>query len=147
MAVLCVDTLPRAAKAKAFTVKSGRGLVVTTTADLVVPTITMYYEIHAHHYAIKKKAIDLEALAADRDIIFYLNDTLEALKECKKINDAIDDAKKDIHGCTERLTERIQQNNRKIADILVSHKAGHKRDSQPCDLRECARHESTALED
>jgi uncharacterized protein YoxC len=122
MAVLCVDTLPRAAKAKGFTVNSRRGIVVTTSMDLVVPTITMYYEIHAQHYAIREKAIDLEALAADRDIVFYLNDTLGALEECKKINDAIDDAKKDIHGCTERLTERIQKNNRKIAEILARHR-------------------------
>jgi hypothetical protein len=121
MAVLCVDTLPRTAKAKGFTVNSGRGIVVTTSMDLVVPTIAMYYDIHAQHYAIKKKAIDLETLAADRDIIFYLNDTLEALKECKKINDAIDDTRKDIHGCTERLAERIQKNNRKIAEILAKH--------------------------
>ena len=135
MAILCVDSLPRNAKAKGFTVNSGYGIVVVTSMDLVVPTITMYYEIHAQHYAIRKKAIDLEALAADKDIVFYLNDTLEALKECKKINDAIDDAKKDIHGCTERLTERIQKNNRKIADILASHRVGHKGDSQPCDLR------------
>jgi len=98
MAILCVDSLPRNAKAKGFTVNSGYGIVVVTSMDLVVPTITMYYEIHAQHYAIRKKAIDLEALAADKDIVFYLNDTLEALKECKKINDAIDDAKKDIHG-------------------------------------------------
>jgi hypothetical protein len=147
MAILCVDSLPRNAKAKGFTVNSGYGIVVVTSMELVVPTITMYYEIHAQHYAVRKKAIDLEALGADRDIVFYLNDTLEALKECKKINDAIDDAKKDIHGCTERLTERIQKNNRKIADILASHRADHKRDSQPYDSRECARHGSAALED
>jgi len=146
MAILCVDSLPRTAKGKGFTVNSGRGIVVVTSMELVVPTITIYYEIHAQHYAIKRKAMDLESLAADKDIVFYLNDSLEALKECKKINDAVDDAKKDIHGCTERLTERIQKNNRKIADILASHKAGDKRDSQPCDLRGCARHESTALE-
>jgi len=121
MALLCVDTLPRTAKARGFTINHGRGIVVITSMELVIPTIAMYYEIHAQHYAIKKKAIDLEALTADKDISFYLNDSLEALKECKKINDTIDDAKEEIHGCTERLTERIQKNNRKIAEILAKH--------------------------
>jgi uncharacterized protein YoxC len=123
MAILCVDTLPRTARSKGFTVDNGRGMVVVTCTELVIATIAMYYEIHLQYYGIKKKAIDLQALAADKDISFYLNDSLEALKECKKINDAIDDAKKDIHECTERLAERIQKNNRKIAEILAKHKS------------------------
>jgi len=119
MAILCVDTLPRAARGRGFTVNNGRGIVVTTSIELVVPTITIYYDIHAQYYAIKKKAIDLEELTADRDISYYLNETLQALDECKKINDAIDDTKQKIHACTERLSERIQRNNRKIAEVLA----------------------------
>ena len=117
-AVLAVEKLPRAAKVAGYHVDAGQGIVITTTPDLVAPTITMFYEIHAASYNLQKKALNFEALSADRDLAYHINDNMKILDDCKKISDIAEDSSRKINERVESIRSRLQDNNRKIAEIL-----------------------------
>jgi len=117
-AVLAVEKLSRAAKATGYHVDAGEGMVITTTLDLVAPTITMFYEIHAASYNLQKKALNFEALSADKDLAFYFNDNMKALDDCKKISDIAEDSCRRIKHHASSIGSRLQGNNGKIAQIL-----------------------------
>jgi hypothetical protein len=117
-AALVVDKLPKNAKGKNFHIDTARGLIITTPAELVVPTITMFYEIHANSYKLQNRTLSLESLASDRDLLFYLEDNMKILEDCKKISDQADDSAKKIKAYTTNIASRLQENNRALAQIL-----------------------------
>ena len=117
-AVLVVEKLPKNAKAKGFHVDTGMGVVITAPPDLIVPTITMFYEIHVSCYAQQKRTLDMESVVADKDLIYYLNDNMNILNDCKKISDVADDSAKKIKEHVSNISSRLQENNGKIARIL-----------------------------
>ena len=119
LAVLVVDKLPKTAKGRKFHVDTEVGVVVTTPPELIVPTVTMFYEIHAASYRLQKRTLDLESVAADRDLTYYINDNMRILDDCKKISDVVDDSARRIKEQTANISSRLQTNNRKIAGILA----------------------------
>jgi len=120
LAVLAVDKLPKTAKPRGFHVDTEVGVLITTSAELVVPTVTMFYEIHASSYRLQKRTLDLESLAADRDLVYYINDNMKILDDCKKISDVTEDAARRINEYVSNISSRLQENNRKIAQILAN---------------------------
>jgi hypothetical protein len=117
-AILVVKKLPRTAKTKGYHVDAGEGLVITTTPELVTPTLTMFYEIHAASYKLQKKALDLETLSAEEDLVYYVNDNMKVLDDCKKISDIVEDSSRKIKERTTSIGSRLKDNNRRIAEIL-----------------------------
>lgn len=116
--VIAVEKLPKSAKARGFHIDTGFGVVVTTGPELVAPTITMFYEIHAASYRLQKHALDFGSLASDRDLVYYVEDNMKILDDCKKISDATDDAARIIKDHVVSIGTRLQENNRKIAKIV-----------------------------
>jgi len=118
LAVLATDKLPRSAKGRGFHVDTEAGVIITTPPELVVPSVTMFYEVHSEAYRLQKRTLDLAAVAADRDLAYYLNDNMKILDVCKKISDAADDSAIKIKEHVASISSRLQENNRKIAQIL-----------------------------
>jgi len=119
-ALLVVDKLPKSAKARGFHVDTQVGIVVTAPPDLVVPAVTMFYEVHAASYALQKRAIALESMAADKGLAHYISDNMKILDDCRKILDLIDDAAGRVKEHVANISSRLQENNRKIAQILTN---------------------------
>jgi hypothetical protein len=119
LAVLAVDKLPKAAKARGFHVDTEVGVVVTAPPELVVPTVTMFYEIHAASYALQKRTLDLESIAADRDLLYYINDNMKVLENCKTISDAIDDARRTVEEQLASISQRLKDNAARIAGVFA----------------------------
>jgi len=119
LAMLAVDKLPKTAKSKRFHVDIGRGVVITAAPELVVPTMTMFYQIHAASYAQQKRALNFQSLATDRDLVFCVNDNMKILDDCKKISDVADDSAKKIKEHVTSISSRLHENNRKIAELLT----------------------------
>lgn len=119
LAVLAVDKLPKAAKARGFHVDTEVGVLVTGPPELVVPTVAMFYEIHAASYGLQKRALDLESLAADRDLVYYINENMKVLEHCKKISDTVEDAKRTVDEQVASISSCLKDNNAKIAAILA----------------------------
>ncbi|MGO9643894.1 MAG: DUF2130 domain-containing protein [Candidatus Bathyarchaeia archaeon] len=117
-ACLVVDKLPKNAKGKNFHIDIAKGLVVTSPAELVVPTITMFYEIHVNSFKLQNRTLSLESLSSDRDLLYYLDDNMKILEDCKKISDQAEDSAKKIKACTTSIATRLQENNRALAQIL-----------------------------
>ena len=92
--------------------------MITTTPELVTPTLTMFYEIHDSSYRLQKKALDFESLSADKNLAYYINDNMKILDDCKKISDITDDTTRKIKEHIESIGSRLQENNRKIAEII-----------------------------
>jgi hypothetical protein len=120
LAILIADKLPRNAKGKGFSVDNTTGLIVTMTPELVFQTISVFYELHTSVFKLQKKALDIRALVSNKDLIFYLNDNLKCLEDCKKIIDTTKDTSSKIENLTASISGRIQSNNTSIAGILSS---------------------------
>jgi hypothetical protein len=118
LAVLAVDKLPKTAKARGFHIDTEVGVLITTSPEMVVPTFTMFYEIYSACYKLGKQTLNLEAVAADRDLSFYINDNMKILEDCKKISDVADDSARKIKEHVTSITSRLLENNRKIAQRL-----------------------------
>ena len=119
MAILAVDKLPKIAKSRGFHVDITMGVVITAPPELVVPTMTMFYQICAASHALNKRAFDWESVVADKDLSYYINDNMRILEDCKRISDVIDDSAREIKEHTASISSRLQANNRKIAGILA----------------------------
>jgi hypothetical protein len=117
-AALVVEKLPRNAKGKNFHIDAARGLIITTPAELVVPTVTMFYEIHANSHKLQNKTLSLESLTSDRDLLYYLDDNMKILEDCKRISDQADDSAAKIKAHVANIATRLQDNNRSLAQIL-----------------------------
>jgi hypothetical protein len=119
VAILAVDKLPKIAKSRGFHVDIGIGIVVTAPPELVVPTITMFYQICVASHAMNKRAFDWGSVVADRNLSYYINDNMKVLEDCKRISDVVDDSAREIKERTASISSRLQANNRKIAGILA----------------------------
>jgi len=92
LAVLIADKLPRNAKGKGFSIDTETGLVVAVSSELAFLTVSMFYELHRTVFRLQKKVLDIRQLSSNRDLIFYVNDNLKSLDDCKKILDVMNDA-------------------------------------------------------
>jgi len=118
LAVVVAEKLPRNAKGKGFALDSQVGLVVITTQDLLIPTVTMFHQIHTVAFKMQKKALDLGCLAANKDLIYYINDNMNCLEDCKRIVDTVRDSGAKVEKLVLAMSTRLQTNSRKVAEIL-----------------------------
>jgi len=123
-AILSVKKTPRGAKVKGYMVDETLGIIIITTPELAVSTLAMFYDIYVENYRLRKKTIDLQAIMDNKDILYHINDNLECLADCKKINDCIDKSQRDIHKHVSKIMNRLKDNNEKIAMILSKHGKG-----------------------
>jgi len=77
--------------------------------------------MYVENYRLGKKTIDLQAIMDNKDILYHINDNLECLNDCKKINDSIDKSQRNIHRHVSNIMNRLKANNEKIALILSKH--------------------------
>ncbi|MGA8856418.1 MAG: DUF2130 domain-containing protein, partial [Candidatus Bathyarchaeia archaeon] len=118
LAILATNRLPKSAKGRGFRVDGDFGLVVITGSEMIVPTVSMYYEISLSTHSLQKHNLDLKSIAANRDLSFYLNDNMKILEICKQISDATDDSTRKIKGHVADISSKLRENNGKIASIL-----------------------------
>ncbi len=118
-AILSVHRPPRGAKVKGYMIDDTLGIIIITTPEMAVSTLAMFYDLYVQNYRLGKKTIDLQAIMDNKDILHHINDNLECLNDCKKINDCIDKSQRDIHRCVSNITNRLKGNNEKIALILT----------------------------
>jgi len=97
------------------------GIIIITTPEMAVSTLAMFYDMYVENYRLGKKTIDLQAIMDNKDILYHINDNLECLNDCKKINDCIDKSQRDIHRHVSNIMNRLKGNNEKIALILSKH--------------------------
>ena len=120
-AILSVKKTPRGAKVKGYLIDDTLGIIIITTPEMAVSTLAMFYDIYAENYRLGKKTIDLQAIMDNKDILYHINDNLECLNDCKKINDSVDKSQRDIHKYVSSIMNRLKGNNEKIAMILSKH--------------------------
>jgi len=120
-AILSVRKTPRGAKVKGYMIDDTLGIIIITTPQMAVSTLAMFYDMYVENYRLGKKTIDLQAIMDNKDIIYHINDNLECLNDCKKINDCIDKSQRDIHRHISKIMNRLKGNNEKIALILSKH--------------------------
>jgi hypothetical protein len=120
-AILSVRKTPRGAKVKGYMIDDTLGIIITTTPEMAVSTLAMFYDMYVENYRLGKKTIDLQAIMDNKDILYHINDNLECLNDCKKINDCIDKSQRDIHRHVSNIMNRLKGNNEKIALILSKH--------------------------
>ena len=120
-AVLSVAKPPRGAKVKGYTIDDSLGIVVITTPELAASTLAMFYDLYLANYRLGKKTFSLQAIMDDKDILCHINDNMNCLDDCKKINDCIDKSHRDIHRHVSAIMIRLKDNNEKIALILSKH--------------------------
>lgn len=118
-AILSVKKTPRGAKVKGYTIDDTLGIVIITTRDMAVATLAMFYDMYIENYRLGKKTIDLQAIKDNKDILYHIEDNLECLNDCKRINDCVDKAQRDVHRYVSNIVSRLKDNNEKIAIILA----------------------------
>jgi len=120
-AILSAAKPPRGAKVKGYMIDDTLGIIIITTPEMAVSTLAMFYDMYVENYRLGKKTIDLQAIMDNKDILYHINDNLECLNDCKKINDCIDKSQRDIHRHVSSIINRLKGNNEKIALILSKH--------------------------
>jgi len=120
-AILSVRKTPRGAKVKGYLIDDTLGIIIITTPEMAVSTLAMFYDMYVQNYRLGKKTIDLQAIMDNKDILYHINDNLECLNDCKKINDCIDKSQREIHRHVSNIINRLKGNNGKIALILSKH--------------------------
>ena len=120
-AILSVLKPPRGAKVKGYMIDDTLGIMIITTPEMAVATLAMFYDMYVENYRLGKKTIDLQAIMDNKDILYHINDNLECLNDCKKINDCIDKSQRNIHKHVSSIMNRLKGNNEKIALILSKH--------------------------
>ena len=118
LALLASNRLPKSARGRGFHVDADFGILVITEPNMVVPTVSMYYEISSSTNNLQRHNLDLQSLAANRDLTFYINDNMKILENCKQISDAADDSARKIKGYVTNISSKLRENNGKIANIL-----------------------------
>jgi hypothetical protein len=124
LTILVVNRLPKFAKGRRFSVAAECGLIVITEPEMVVPTVSMYYEISSSAYNIQNKKLDLRSLITEHDLSHYVNDNMKILEDCKKISDIADDSVRKIKEQLTNIALRLRENNQKIAGILSNPREG-----------------------
>lgn len=120
-AILAVEKTPKGAKVRGYMIDDTLGIVVITTPEMASSTLAMFYDIYLTNYRLGKKTANLQTIMDDKDIIFHINDNMECLSDCKKINDCVDKAQRDIHKHILVIMNRLKSNNGKITEILLKH--------------------------
>jgi len=120
-AILSVQKPPRGAKVKGYMIDDTLGIIIITTPEMAVSTLAMFYDLYVENYRLGKKTIDLQAIMDNKDVLYHINDNLECLNDCKKINDCIDKSQRDVHRHVANIMNRLKGNNEKIALILSKH--------------------------
>lgn len=118
LAVLVAEKLPRNAKGKGFSVDTETGIVVVVGPELVFQTVSMFYELHTSVFKLQKKALDLGSLTSNKDFLFYVNDNLKCLDDCKQISDVLNDSSRKITDRLASISSRLQHNIGAIAKML-----------------------------
>jgi hypothetical protein len=88
---------------------------------MAASTLAMFYDLYLENYRLGKKTFNLQAIMDDKDIVCHINDNMNCLDDCKKINDCIDKSHRDIHQHVSAIMSRLKDNNEKIALILSKH--------------------------
>jgi translation initiation factor 2 beta subunit (eIF-2beta)/eIF-5 len=120
-AILAVEKTPKGAKVRGYMIEDSLGIVVITTPEMASSTLAMFYDMYLTNYRLGRKTINLQTIMDDKDIIFHINDNMECLADCKKINDCVDKAQRDIHKHVSAIMDRLKSNNETIAEILMKH--------------------------
>jgi len=120
-AILSAVKPPRGAKVKGYTIDDSLGIVIITTPELAASTLAMFYDLYLANYRLGKKTFNLQTIMDDKDILCHINDNMNCLDDCKKINDCIDKSHRDIHQHVSAIMSRLKDNNEKIALILSKH--------------------------
>ena len=120
-AILSVRKTPRGAKVKGYMIDDTLGIIIITTPEMAVSTLAIFYDMYVQNYRLGKKTIDLQAIMDNKDILYHIDDNLQCLNDCKKINDSIDKSQRDIHRHVSNIMNRLKGNNEKIALILSKH--------------------------
>jgi len=120
-AILSAAKPPRGAKVKGYMIDDTLGIIIITTPEMAVSTLAMFYDMYVENCRLGKKTIDLQAIMDNKDVLYHINDNLECLNDCKKINDCIDKSQRDIHKHVSNIMNRLKGNNEKIALILSKH--------------------------
>jgi hypothetical protein len=120
-AILSVAKPPRAAKVKGYTIDDSLGIVIITTPEMAVSSLAMFYDLYLANYRLGKKTMSLQAIMDDKDILCHINDNMNCLDDCKKINDSIDKSHRDINQSVSSIMNRLKGNNEKIAMLLAKH--------------------------
>jgi translation initiation factor 2 beta subunit (eIF-2beta)/eIF-5 len=120
-AILAVQKTPRGAKVRGYTIDETLGIVVITTPEMAVSTLAMFYDMYLANYRLGRKTMNLQTIMDDKDILCHIQDNMECLNDCKKINDCVDKAHRDIHVHVSTIMNRLKENNEKIALILSKH--------------------------
>jgi translation initiation factor 2 beta subunit (eIF-2beta)/eIF-5 len=120
-AILAVQKTPREAKVRGYTIDDALGIVVITTPEMAVSTLAMFYDMYLANYRMGRKTANLQTIMDDKDILSHIQDNMECLNDCKKINDCVDKAHRDIHVHVSSILDRLKENNEKIALILSKH--------------------------
>lgn len=128
-AILSVQKPPRGAKARGYIIDDTLGIIVITTPEMAVSTLTMFYDMYLANYRLGRKTMNLQTIMDDKDIIYHIQDNLECLDDCKKINDCIDKSQRAIRNYVSKIMNRLKYNNGKIALILSKHQEAGKEPS------------------
>ena len=88
---------------------------------MVASTLAMFYDMYLSNWRFGKKTLSLQAIMDDKDILCHIEDNMNCLDDCKKINDSIDKSQRDIHQAVSSIINRLKENNEKIALFLSKH--------------------------
>ena len=130
-AILAVEKTPRDAKVRGYTIDDNLGIIVITTPEMAVSTLAMFYDIALANYKLGRKTANLQAVMDNKDILCHIQDNMECLNDCKKINDCVDKAHRDIQTHVSAIMARLKENNEKIAQILFKNKTNTEDESEP----------------
>jgi hypothetical protein len=128
LAILAVNRLPKSAKGRGFHIDAEVGMLVISSPEIVAPIVGMFYEISSSNYRLQQHTLDLQSLAAKRDLVYYVNDNMKILEDCKKASDIADDAARKIKAHLADIGSRLQENNRRIALVLSGSHSSAKED-------------------
>lgn len=119
--ILSVNQTPKGAKVRGYTIDDSLGIIIITTPDMVASTLAMFYDLYIENHRLGKKTFNLQAIMDDKDIICHIQDNMNCLEDCKKINDCIDKSHRDINQHVSAIISRLKDNNEKIALLLSKH--------------------------
>lgn len=119
--ILSVSQTPKGAKVRGYTIDDSLGIIVITTPDMVASTLAMFYALYIENHKLGKKTFNLQAIMDDKDVICHIEDNMNCLEDCKKINDVIDKSHRDINKHVAAIVGRLKENNEKIAFLISKH--------------------------
>jgi len=119
--ILSVNQTPKGAKVRGYTIDDSLGIIIITTPDMVASTLAMFYDLYIENHKLGKKTFNLQAIMDDKDIICHIQDNMNCLDDCKKINDCVDKSHRDIQQHVAAIMKRLKDNNEKIALLLSKH--------------------------